>query len=273
MALLPLSRSLHEKPWGRCDIPPELEGEGRHLGEARFDHPAGPLPLLVKWLFTSERLSIQVHPDDALARACGLPSGKGEWWLVTEAMPGATLGIGTSRKLTLAELDAAARDGSLEGLMDWKPVSAGDWFHIPPGTVHAIGAGITLVEVQQNADVTYRLFDYGRDRELHLEQGVPASNPAPYADSRQGRIADQNGALSSCRHFSIRHGMGSPLPGVQPAWIIPLSGVLCSGGASFRRGDVLYGEPDGQETVSCDFRFLHVTVPDDQPQTGQPARR
>ena len=261
MSLQPLSLSLHEKPWGRRDIPPEFGNSERCIGEAWFDHPAGPLPLLVKWLFTSERLSIQVHPDDAQARAAGLPSGKEEWWLVTDAAPGATLGIGTCRKQSPAELDAAARDGSLERLMDWKPVKPGDWFHIPPGTVHAIGAGVTLVEIQQNVDVTYRLFDYGRDRELHLERGVPASNPAPYADSRQGRITDADAALSSCAHFSIRHGRDLPMPGSGPAWIVPLSGSLATMRAAFRRGDVLYGEPDGQETVSADFRFLHVIAP------------
>ncbi len=158
-----LAKHLVEKPWGRTDIPAQFgDINGRRIGEIWYEAPDGrPLPILVKWLFTSEKLSIQVHPNDDQARARGLPSGKEECWYIVDAEPGAVLGMGTTQPLNSAELRAASLSGEIEQLMDWKPVKAGDYFYIPAGTVHAIGAGITLVEVQQYADITYRLYDYG----------------------------------------------------------------------------------------------------------------
>lgn len=171
-----------EKPWGQFDLPvPFPNVAGRKIGEVWFEAPADKqLPLLVKYLFTSERLSIQVHPDDAQAAGLGLRSGKEECWYILDCEPGSTLGIGLTAALSEADVRAAIADGSIERLMDWKPVEPGDFFFIPAGTVHAIGAGITLVEVQQSADVTYRLYDYGRPRELHLEQGLAVSRLARY---------------------------------------------------------------------------------------------
>src|SRR5205823_13170573 len=106
------------------------------------------------------------------ARARGLPRGKSECWYILEAEPGAVLGLGLTREAAADELRAAALDGSIEELISWRPVRAGDFISVPPGTIHAIGAGISLLEIQQNADVTYRLYDYGRPRELHLDDGI-----------------------------------------------------------------------------------------------------
>jgi len=171
-----------EKPWGRDALPALFpDGGGRRIGEVWFDGPEGEHPpLLVKYIFTSERLSIQVHPNDDQGRARGLPGGKSECWLILDADPGATLGMGTLEPLDGETLRATSLDGRIEQLMDWKPVKAGDFFYIPAGTVHAIGAGVVLIEVQQNVDVTYRLYDYGRPRELHLDDGVEVSVPRPY---------------------------------------------------------------------------------------------
>lgn len=171
-----------EKPWGREILPPIFPNPaGSRIGEIWFDGPEGQHPpLLVKYIFTSEKLSVQVHPDDAEALERGLPGGKSECWYILDAEPDAVLGIGTLRPLDAGELRQAALDGSIERLMDWKPVKAGSFYYIPAGTVHAIGPGVTLVEVQQNNDVTYRLYDYGRPRELHLDEGVAVSKAAPY---------------------------------------------------------------------------------------------
>ena len=184
-----LHRHLVEKPWGRSDVPAAFgEVQGRRIGEVWYQGAGrDQLPLLVKWLFTSEKLSIQVHPNDVQAQDRGLASGKEECWFIVHAEPGAVLGIGTKQSLSADKLRSAALSGEIEPLMDWKPVSAGDYYYIPAGTIHAIGAGITLIEVQQYADVTYRLFDYGRPRELHLDDGVAVSVAAPYADVRSGR--------------------------------------------------------------------------------------
>lgn len=184
MSAIRLATRYVEKPWGRTTLPAVFpEGGGQRIGEIWFEGPEGqaPPPLLVKYIFTSEKLSIQVHPDDAQGRARGLPGGKSECWYIIDAEPDAALGIGTTRPLDAQTLRAAALDGRIEALMDWKPVRPGDFFYVPAGTVHAIGAGVTLVEVQQNVDVTYRLYDYGRPRALHLDDGVAVSRAEPYA--------------------------------------------------------------------------------------------
>lgn len=175
-----------EKPWGRTDIPQEFGDFGdRRIGEIWFSNPAGDdAPILVKFLFTSERLSIQVHPGDAAARAAGYPRGKEECWLVLSADDRAELGVGLDRDTTRAALHEAALDGSIVDLVDWRPSKVGDFVYNPAGTIHAIGGGLTIVEVQQNVDCTYRLYDYDRPRELHLDAGLAVATPGPVHDPR-----------------------------------------------------------------------------------------
>lgn len=174
-----LPATMVAKPWGRPELPDPFSNPGTDpIGELWFPAPASrPMPVLVKHIFTRERLSIQVHPDDIWARANGLPGGKSECWLVTSAEPGAELGIGLKRPLSPEALRQACLDGSVVDLMVWQPVSPGDFCYIPAGTIHAIGAGLSIVEIQQNNDVTFRLFDYGRPRELHLDAGVAVTVP------------------------------------------------------------------------------------------------
>ncbi|SFG47965.1 mannose-6-phosphate isomerase, type 1 [Novosphingobium sp. CF614] len=172
-----------EKPWGRDALPaPFVTPEGQRIGEIWFEPPPGLPDLLVKYIFTSEKLSVQVHPSDAQTLAKGLGrQGKEECWLILAAEPGATLGIGFERTISGDAMREAALDGSIEGLLTWHEVSPGDFFYIPANTVHAIGAGVSLIEVQQNSDITYRLYDYGRPRELHLDEGIEVSIGEPYA--------------------------------------------------------------------------------------------
>jgi mannose-6-phosphate isomerase len=256
-----LAKHLVEKPWGRTDIPSDFgDMGGRQIGEIWYEaDQQAPLPILVKWLFTSEKLSIQVHPNDQQAQARGMPSGKEECWFIVSAEPGAVLGIGTKIALPGEQLRAAAIDGSIETLMDWKPVKAGDYFYIPAGTVHAIGAGITLVEVQQYADITYRLYDYGRPRELHLDDGVAVSQAQPYADARSGTAAG-NMQLVDGPHFRLwlvsdEAGLiGLPLGSA--CWIVPLSGHVQVGPYQAAVGDCLYVENQSGLTISPDCTFL-----------------
>jgi mannose-6-phosphate isomerase len=185
-ALLP-TRAV-EKPWGRDALPPPFDAPasgtaagGQRIGEIWFEPPAALPQLLVKYIFTSEALSVQVHPSNAQTQAKGLGrQGKEECWLILDAEPGAKLGIGFNREIDAAALRAAAQDGSIERLMTWHPVRRGDFFYIPANTVHAIGAGISLIEVQQTSDITYRLYDYGRPRELHLDEGIAVARGVPY---------------------------------------------------------------------------------------------
>src|SRR6187399_2506869 len=171
-----------EKPWGKDLLPaPFATPPGKRIGEIWFEPPAHLPQLLVKYLFTSEKLSVQVHPSDSQTLAAGLGrQGKEECWLVIDAEPGATLGIGFKREVDAATMRAAALDGSIEDMLVWHPVKAGDFFYIPANTVHAIGGGCSIIEIQQNSDITYRLYDYGRPRELHLDEGIAVAQGLPY---------------------------------------------------------------------------------------------
>ena len=173
-----------EKPWGRAKLWPSFEPfeTGEPIGEIWFqDESDAGSELLVKYLFTGEKLSVQVHPDDAQAQARGFPRGKDEAWLILAADPDSTIALGPKLPVSPGELRSAAEDGSIVDLLDWRPVKAGDFIYSPAGTIHAIGAGLTLIEIQQNLDLTYRLYDYGRPRELHLEEGAAVSRLVPFA--------------------------------------------------------------------------------------------
>lgn len=195
-----------EKPWGRTDIPREFgDFGGRRIGEIWFAHPAGDeAPILVKFLFTSERLSIQVHPGDAAARSAGYSRGKEECWLVLAADDQAELGVGLRREVGHDALHEAALDGSIVDLVDWRPTKVGDFVYNPAGTIHAIGGGLTIVEVQQNVDCTYRLYDYGRPRELHLADGLAVAAAGPVHDPRDTLVdPDASHLLVDGPHFHL----------------------------------------------------------------------
>jgi mannose-6-phosphate isomerase len=166
-----------ERVWGRRDLSPFFGVQDRPIGEVWF--PVGPdFPLLVKFIFTDERLSVQVHPDDAYAREHENSRGKSEMWHILEARPASTIALGFRTPVSKQQLRDSIAQGTVAELLEWVPVRAGDTLLAPAGTVHAIGAGITLCEIQQNSDVTYRLFDYGRPRELHVERGLAVARTA-----------------------------------------------------------------------------------------------
>lgn len=257
-----LDTKVVEKVWGRSDLPPALSSlqTGEKLGEVWFDAPGRELPILVKWIFTSEKLSVQVHPTDAQARERGQPSGKEECWFILDAEPGATLGLGTKQPMTGDELRAAALDGSIEDKMDWKPTRAGDFWSLAPGMVHAIGAGVTLIEVQQNADITYRLYDYGRPRELHLDDGVAVSVAEPFPMSRHSRPEPGPEPLVDGEHFRLwlREGEGAldGIPDDRARWLVPVSGTARVGGDEAGPGECLYAEGGATARVESESRVL-----------------
>ncbi|KGB53687.1 class I mannose-6-phosphate isomerase [Sphingopyxis sp. SE2] len=208
-----------DKPWGRTDIPRDFGDFGdRRVGEIWFAHPGGTdAPIMVKFLFTSERLSIQVHPGDDDAQAAGYPRGKEECWLVLDAEPDAELGVGLVAPTTRELLHDAALDGSIVDMIDWRAAKPDDFVYNRAGTIHAIGAGLTVVEVQQNVDCTYRLYDYGRPRKLHLDAGLAVSETAPRPDHRDGRVAaTANRLLVDGPHFRLLH-----LSGPEAATFLP----------------------------------------------------
>ncbi|MGQ3230181.1 MAG: class I mannose-6-phosphate isomerase [Blastomonas fulva] len=218
---------------------------------------------MVKYIFTSEKLSIQVHPGDSYARTIGLSGGKEECWLVLDAEPGATLGIGLVRDLSGDELRAAALDGSIEQLLAWHPVARGDFFYIPAGTIHAIGAGLSLIEIQQNADVTFRLYDYGRPRELHLDHSIAVANAAPYRHTLARHIdLDTDQTLVDGPLFGLRLTGDAPetLDGTGPLLVIPIEGSVsvqsAAGAVTAAAGECLAIDPASSYHASSGARLL-----------------
>ncbi len=240
-----------EKPWGRHKLWPgfsDVPDGGAAVGEIWFDHPDSGGPevdpeLLVKYLFTSERLSIQVHPDDAAAQAAGYKRGKDEAWLVLAADADSTIALGTREVTSREALAAGALDGAIVDMVDWKPVKAGDVIYSAAGAVHAIGAGITLIEVQQNVDLTYRLYDYGRPRELHLDAGIAVSDPVPFVappipgDVGGGRAILCEGGKFVLERWSWTGARTVTLPDEVTGWLVPVSGGGKIDGAAFSAGE------------------------------------
>jgi mannose-6-phosphate isomerase len=167
-------------------------------------------PLLLKFLFPEEKLSVQVHPDDATAQRFGEPWGKTECWYVAHARPGAQIALGLKPGVTAAQLEQAIHDKRAEELLNWINIYQGEMIYVAGGTVHTIGGGAVLVETQQQSDTTYRLYDYGRPRELHLERGLASVKervasgkvirPAPVSiDGGQNRQS----AMVAAPYFSV----------------------------------------------------------------------
>jgi mannose-6-phosphate isomerase len=142
---------------------------------------ADHFPLLMKFIFPKDKLSVQVHPDDEGARKIGEPCGKNECWYVLAAEPGAQIGLGLKPGTTREEFEHAIKEVRAEELLNWIDVQAGEMYFVDAGTVHAIAAGSILVETQQNSDLTFRLYDYGRPRELHIKAGLEAVRAQTHA--------------------------------------------------------------------------------------------
>jgi mannose-6-phosphate isomerase len=148
---------------------------------------------------------VQVHPDDEYAARHHDSRGKTEAWHVLEAAAGAEVGLGFVRGISRSEAVRAARTGEIAGLLDWRSTRRGDTWLVPAGTVHAIGAGLTIAEIQEQSDITYRIYDYGRPRELHLERGFDVAELGPYApaDGRAISLGPSRQELTRCRYFRL----------------------------------------------------------------------
>ncbi len=274
--------SFDERPWGVRDLRPvytkivkEPIGEswltwgdnviangplnGRTLGgiakEFRRDlvGKAAPyedrFPLLVKFLFTADQLSVQVHPDDEGARRAGQPFGKTECWYVVEAKPGAQVALGLKPGVTLEEFELSILGARAQELLNWIDVHQGDMLYVAAGTVHTIGGGMVLLETQQSSDITYRLYDYGRPRELHIVEGLAAIKPHNLAGKVVRKAGDDPRFLVRSPFFQVEnmrlHGVldGEMTPD-SPHIIVAVSGsgILESPGmepVSFACGDAV----------------------------------
>jgi mannose-6-phosphate isomerase len=263
MPAIKLSTIRVNKPWGRNRLWPgfaDAPANGEPVGEIWFKTADdAPEPeLLVKYLFTSERLSIQVHPDDDAARGAGYPRGKEEAWLILAAEPEATIALGTRYPVSREELRAAALDGSIESLMDWRRVKAGDIIYSPAGTVHAIGGGLTLIEVQQNVDLTYRLYDYGRPRELHLDAGIAVSNPVPFVDQAAPTqmMADREILVEGGKFVIERLRTNGNWAFSELAWLIPITGGGSIDSDTFSAGECWLLSGNTAITIDPDSEIL-----------------
>jgi mannose-6-phosphate isomerase len=239
------------KPWGVRDLQPwsSLDASRDAVGELWFeraDKPALAPALLLKLLFTSEPLSIQVHPDDTFARAMGMPNGKSEAWYILSAEPDARIGVGLKHRITPQQLRASIENGSIVELVDWRPVAKDDVIYIPAGTIHAIGAGIVLAEIQQHSDTTFRLFDFGRQRELHEDNGVAVAHPWPLrAPCHAIRLSTERTVLVASQHFVLERvelpkGSSWALLAPSETWILVLGGHAAIGLSAASIGQAVF---------------------------------
>jgi mannose-6-phosphate isomerase len=178
--------------------PGELLGAAARQGSS----PAGS-PLLIKVIFAKEKLSVQVHPDDAMAQKYGQPRGKTECWYALAAEPGAVVAAGLKPGVTMDEIRAGIQNGTLEESLRMLPVEKGDVVFVDAGTVHAIWPGSILLETQQNSDTTYRMYDYGRGRELHIEKSLEATRLTTRAGKIPPQVLSDRTVLLDADYFRI----------------------------------------------------------------------
>ncbi len=282
LSLLP---EFDERPWGARDLRPFFTRVVGHepIGEAWLTGDAcrvanGPLagttladlcrrfgaelvgeaaprpdrfPLLTKFIFPRDKLSVQVHPDDAFARTIGEPCGKTECWYVAKCLPGAQVALGLKEGANRREFEAAIRENRAEELLNWIDLQQGDLIYVEAGTVHTIGPGSILIETQQNSDTTFRLYDYGRPRQLHLEQGLRAMRETTNAGKVLPRAVGGHDLLVASPCFVVeRFAASEPLllaasPGLSSVQVlVAVEGgavVECEGAqpVSFNRGETI----------------------------------
>jgi mannose-6-phosphate isomerase len=175
---------------------------GDLVGDSVYDRFGLGFPLLIKFIDAAETLSVQVHPNDTLAQQLFHENGKSEMWYVLDAEPGAGLYVGFQKGVTPADYDKAIAAGTVAQLLQFEPAHKGDLFFIPAGTVHAIGKGVLLAEIQQASDLTFRIFDWnrtddnGKPRLLHLKEARKALDFSPHTSYKINCRPELN---SSCK--------------------------------------------------------------------------
>jgi len=258
MTLRKLVPAFHERVWGAESLAPwfpQTPSSMKTIGEVWFQTPE--IKLLVKFLFTTQNLSVQVHPEDDYAEEHHQSPGKTEMWHVLAARPGAKISAGFRKSITPEKAREAALSGEIEHLLAWHEARAGDTFFIPAGTVHAIGAGLTICEIQQVSDITYRLYDYGRKgldgkpRQLHLEHGLKVSKLEPTTARTPLPV--------ECNYFVTLESNHIEWDRDQLA--IAIAGEGHIGETPVRQGEVLLVPANTQAKVSGDLKLLRTWVP------------
>jgi len=217
-------------------------------------------PMIIKLIDAKNNLSVQVHPSDEYALANEGSYGKTEMWYVAEAEEGAGLYVGFNRDVTEAEFRTLIAENRLQEVLNFIPVKPGEWFFIEAGTVHAIGKGVVIAEIQQNSNLTYRLYDYGRvgadgkPRELHVEKGVKVSRLTAYVPDKRTSCAYfdcESLALDGARTFTADEDSFVA--------IITLSGSFTCDGATYKKGDTVF-VPAGHGDFALDGKANVIVV-------------
>lgn len=230
-------------------------------------------PTLTKFIDAREKLSVQVHPSDSYALEQEGQYGKTEMWYVVEAEPGAGLYMGLEREATPEEFLAAVNDGSVEELLSFKEVKSGDVFFIPSGTIHAIGAGVVIFEIQQNSTLTYRLYDYmrrdkaGNLRELHVDKAMKVSDLKPYSSMKSSN-SDES-LIGLCEYFETHKyklefaniNLNVDNSSFLSITCVNGSGEIC--GEKISKGDTFFCPAGaGEIVVNGDLEIITVKVPE-----------
>lgn len=257
------------------------EFEGKTLGEILNEHPElcgdkrnGDFPLLVKFIDAARDLSIQVHPDDKYAAAHENGRGKTEMWYVMDAAPGAFLYYGFKSRVTPQEFSNSIANGTVCDLLNKVPCKRGDVYFIPAGTVHAIGAGLLICEIQQSSNFTYRIFDYnrsgpdGKPRELHIQKAAEAADLSPSRPDGKPRGKTrklgtlERTVLARCDYFTSTHYRGSGEIISKKTWglVTILGGTGTINGQAVKKGDGAF-IPAGAEqlTLTGDLELIYTT--------------
>lgn len=244
-----------QKPWGVTDPRPWSDAKDADgvIGEICYERSSAATSepaLLLKILMTSQPLSIQVHPDDAFAQSIGLPHGKTEAWYVLGAQPGAAVALGLKQTVTPQQLRQAVDDGSIADLVAWRTIAAGDVVFVPAGTIHAIGPGLVIAEIQQRSDATFRLFDHGRDRDLHVDHAVATARTAPAAAQAQPEhLANGRTLLAANPHFvferlELEPGSTWRLDASRETWLLIVHGSTRAGSFDVVIGEALFAQAE-----------------------------
>ena len=248
-----------ERVWGKLDLAPLYSPQAKPTGEVWFENGA----LLIKFLFTTENLSVQVHPeDDYAARHHAGSAGKTEMWHILAADPGSKIALGFDKTYDATTVRAAAKSGAIMDMLRWIEAKPGESYLLPAGTVHALGGGFIVCEIQQTSDVTYRMYDYNRGRELHLDHAMSVSRLEPFVT-----VQPQGIQLGSCAYFVteklVWQGQftANPVPGAADEAFIILSGSGEIGGKPFTAGEVWQMGNEPLAATSDAATVLHTYVP------------
>jgi mannose-6-phosphate isomerase len=302
-----MSPHFDQRPWGARDLAPifdrRAEPDGQPVGEAwlTWDQCCvanGPLqgkklgalcrrfgrrlvgrsapeaerfPLLVKFLFPCDKLSVQVHPDDETARRLGEPCGKTECWYIVRAQPGAQVALGLKSGTSRRDFARAIEECRAEALLNWVEVGAGDMIYVDAGTVHTLGPGSIIVETQQNSDTTYRLYDYGRPRELHIQRGLEATKEHTQAGKvprrpgerliSAGQFVVDKISLEQPRSFAVNPDSAQILVAIAGCGVVEAAGAA---DVTFACGSaVVIPAETGQFTIRPQWQveFLRAALP------------